>query len=112
MRKPCFTDKDKTSFSVVLGIFFMFAATRAPKSNDDLEFVPFLVGFGTTDTNRGVAKGAMWGVPHPLNIQFDGKSIISDHQTTVRMLYLLLILFQTSMIYNGIFVFCRQIDDI
>ena len=26
------------------------------------------------------------------------------------MLYLLLILFQTLMIYNGIFVFCQQIE--
>ena len=42
-------------------------------------------------------KGTL--LPHTDNI------IISDHQATVRMLYLLLKLFQTSMIYNGIFVF-------
>ena len=42
--------------------------------------------------------------------QFVGKLMISDHQATVRMLQLLLILFQTSMIYIGIFVFCRQIE--
>ena len=43
---------------------------------------------------KGRAGG---GLPHP-NIQFVGKLLISDHQATVRMLYLLLILFQTSMI--------------
>ena len=65
---------------------------------------------------RGVAKGGT----HPTKIKFVGKLIISDYQATVRMLYLLpvrmlyllLILLQTSMIYNGIFVFVDKLGDL
>ena len=79
-----------------------------------IPFLPFYLDFNNSDaTLRGVAKRGVRGVLHPSNIQFVGKLMISDHQATVKMLHLLLILFQTSMIYiNGILVFFRQIDDI
>ena len=53
---------------------------------------------------KGMGKGngeREWGIVNPKNsndFQFVGKLIISDNQTIVRMLYLLLILFQTSML--------------
>ena len=52
---------------------------------------------------------SIWAAPPPTFSL--SAMIISDHQATVRMLCLLLILFQTSMIYNCIFVFCRQIGE-